>query len=297
MAIVQLRALRQSCQQRGVAAARQAGPPLADALADPRRHPGPHGDVGRAAESRWIGPPLDQDRAGAAAVDSGHGLQQPDPLPVRREAHLQPVVHLRGERVGRVVLTPLATQLPHLARVQPSLQHLRQQLALAPPVAARGSEDAGLRTAIRQTHEDLAVVAAEDHGQRPVQPQAVVVERRLDAVAVAAALAHLAEWRYACDSGNHYIQCLIAVEDCPRNQHEFEARLASEQACQEYLALLRWPVRFRCPQCGCIRSEVPELESSPILHCRIRVRQAPSRSPQRIQLFQSIQNWDLPLVP
>jgi len=40
------------------------------------------------------------------------------------------------------------------------------------------------------------------------------------------------------------------VEDYPRNQLEFEARFASEEACQEYLAQLRWPEGFRCPQCG-----------------------------------------------
>ena len=40
------------------------------------------------------------------------------------------------------------------------------------------------------------------------------------------------------------------MEDYPRNQLEFEARFASEKACQEYLAQLRWPEGFRCPQCG-----------------------------------------------
>ena len=41
-----------------------------------------------------------------------------------------------------------------------------------------------------------------------------------------------------------------AVEDYPRNQLEFDTRFASEQACREYLAQLRWPEGFRCPQCG-----------------------------------------------
>ena len=40
------------------------------------------------------------------------------------------------------------------------------------------------------------------------------------------------------------------VEDYPRNQLEFEARFASEEACQAYLAQLRWPEGFRCPRCG-----------------------------------------------
>ena len=40
------------------------------------------------------------------------------------------------------------------------------------------------------------------------------------------------------------------MEDYPRNQLEFETRFASEEACREYLAQLRWPEGFRCPQCG-----------------------------------------------
>ena len=40
------------------------------------------------------------------------------------------------------------------------------------------------------------------------------------------------------------------MEDYPRNQLEFDTRFASEQACREYLAQLRWPEGFRCPQCG-----------------------------------------------
>lgn len=40
------------------------------------------------------------------------------------------------------------------------------------------------------------------------------------------------------------------AEDYPRNQLEFETRFASEEACREYVAQLRWPEGFRCPQCG-----------------------------------------------
>ena len=38
-------------------------------------------------------------------------------------------------------------------------------------------------------------------------------------------------------------------EDYPRNLPEFDARFASEEACREYLAKLRWPQGFRCPRC------------------------------------------------
>jgi Transposase zinc-ribbon domain len=39
------------------------------------------------------------------------------------------------------------------------------------------------------------------------------------------------------------------VEDCPRDLLELEARFSTEAACREYLATLRWPEGFRCPQC------------------------------------------------
>ena len=40
------------------------------------------------------------------------------------------------------------------------------------------------------------------------------------------------------------------MEDYPRNLSEFEARFDTEQACRDYLFLLRWPEGFRCPRCG-----------------------------------------------
>ena len=40
------------------------------------------------------------------------------------------------------------------------------------------------------------------------------------------------------------------MEDYPRNQLEFETRFATEEACRDYLAWLRWPDGFRCPQCS-----------------------------------------------
>ena len=39
------------------------------------------------------------------------------------------------------------------------------------------------------------------------------------------------------------------MEDYPKTILEFEARFASEQACREYLASLRWPGGFQCPSC------------------------------------------------
>ena len=40
------------------------------------------------------------------------------------------------------------------------------------------------------------------------------------------------------------------MEDYPRNQSEFERRFATEEACREYLARLRWPEGFVCPRCA-----------------------------------------------
>jgi transposase-like protein len=42
---------------------------------------------------------------------------------------------------------------------------------------------------------------------------------------------------------------LAGVDDYPRTQVEFESRFATEQACRAYLAQLRWPQGFRCPNC------------------------------------------------
>jgi transposase-like protein len=36
----------------------------------------------------------------------------------------------------------------------------------------------------------------------------------------------------------------------PRNQREFDALVASEEACQQYLIRIRWPEGFVCPACG-----------------------------------------------
>ena len=40
------------------------------------------------------------------------------------------------------------------------------------------------------------------------------------------------------------------MEDYPRTLREFESRFATEEACREYLASLRWPNGFVCPKCG-----------------------------------------------
>jgi transposase-like protein/predicted RNA-binding Zn-ribbon protein involved in translation (DUF1610 family) len=40
------------------------------------------------------------------------------------------------------------------------------------------------------------------------------------------------------------------IEDYPRNLAEFEKRFATDTACRDYLASLRWPTGFRCPRCG-----------------------------------------------
>jgi transposase-like protein len=39
------------------------------------------------------------------------------------------------------------------------------------------------------------------------------------------------------------------VEEFPRDLAEFERRFATEDACREYLAQLRWPQGFRCSRC------------------------------------------------
>ena len=40
------------------------------------------------------------------------------------------------------------------------------------------------------------------------------------------------------------------MEDYPRTLLELESRFATEEACREYLAAIRWPDGFSCPRCG-----------------------------------------------
>lgn len=40
------------------------------------------------------------------------------------------------------------------------------------------------------------------------------------------------------------------MEDYPRTLQEFEDHFASEEACRDYLAFLRWPDGFCCPRCS-----------------------------------------------
>ena len=40
------------------------------------------------------------------------------------------------------------------------------------------------------------------------------------------------------------------MEDYPRTLRELESRFATEEACREYLASLRWPNGFVCPKCS-----------------------------------------------
>jgi len=40
------------------------------------------------------------------------------------------------------------------------------------------------------------------------------------------------------------------MEDYPRTLTEFESRFGTEEACRDYLALLRWPQGFQCMRCS-----------------------------------------------
>ncbi len=55
------------------------------------------------------------------------------------------------------------------------------------------------------------------------------------------------------------------MADYPRSLAEFEARFASEAACWDYLARLRWPNGFTCPRCG---SSGAWLTVRGLWHCR-----------------------------
>jgi transposase-like protein len=44
---------------------------------------------------------------------------------------------------------------------------------------------------------------------------------------------------------------LLIPEDYPASELSFEEQFATEEACSEYLARVRWPNGFMCPGCGC----------------------------------------------
>lgn len=44
------------------------------------------------------------------------------------------------------------------------------------------------------------------------------------------------------------------MEDYPRTLRELDARFATEDACREYLARVRWPRGFECPACGAVEA-------------------------------------------
>jgi len=55
-------------------------------------------------------------------------------------------------------------------------------------------------------------------------------------------------WGYAVDSCDFWGE-FDAVQAYPETILEFRERFATEQACRDYLAALRWPDGFVCPQC------------------------------------------------
>ena len=56
------------------------------------------------------------------------------------------------------------------------------------------------------------------------------------------------------------------MEDYPINLMEFDARFHSEQACRDYLASIRWPEGFRCPQCS---NDQAWITARKLYHCTV----------------------------
>ncbi|OQC66499.1 MAG: Transposase zinc-ribbon domain protein [Verrucomicrobia bacterium ADurb.Bin006] len=61
--------------------------------------------------------------------------------------------------------------------------------------------------------------------------------------------AHSLHSGYAIDSCASLTN-LLRMRDYPKTVIEFRERLATEEACRVYLASLRWPEGFVCPQCS-----------------------------------------------
>jgi transposase-like protein len=58
----------------------------------------------------------------------------------------------------------------------------------------------------------------------------------------------------------------------PKTLREFQAKFATEEACQQYLAACRWPEGFVCPRCGIQRAyELVNLRRWQCAGCRYQV--------------------------
>lgn len=58
--------------------------------------------------------------------------------------------------------------------------------------------------------------------------------------------------------------------DYPRTLSEFDRQFATEQACSEYVAVIRWPDGFRCPRCSSMDAW---LTKEALMHCAACGRQ------------------------
>jgi len=61
------------------------------------------------------------------------------------------------------------------------------------------------------------------------------------------------------------------MEDYPETILEFEKRFATEEACREYLAQLRWPDGFCCPRCRYRRAWVTKRGLYRCCHCGFQI--------------------------
>ena len=57
----------------------------------------------------------------------------------------------------------------------------------------------------------------------------------------------------------------------PKTLHEFRVQFASEEACERYLEICRWPDGFLCPRCGHGRAYVVAKRRRQCTACRHQV--------------------------
>ena len=132
---------------------------------------------------------LDQDGAGAAEVDSRNRLQQAQGALVVGQRGLDARVQCGNGGVGPVDGLHLHLQREERERVECGGQGLGQRRQLCPYVACEAGEDASRRPLGDQPVEHPPPVDAEDVRQDTAEPEPVVIERLVDAVAGPTALA------------------------------------------------------------------------------------------------------------
>ena len=139
--------------------------------------------MARLAESPQVGSDLDQDRAGAADVDARNRLQEPQGALVVGQCGLDADVECGQGGVGPVDGLQLDLQREQRERVERGGERLGQWRELRSYMACEPGKDAPRRVLGDQSVEHPPPIDAEQVRQDAADPETVMVERLVDAIA------------------------------------------------------------------------------------------------------------------